>query len=87
MNKLNNHAATLGQNEIQDKRWAIVSISSIPLIMTLGNSMLIPVLPMLEKKLDISKMQSSYIITVYSIVAIFLIPIAGYLSDRYTAKW
>lgn len=86
MNKLNNHAATLGQNEIQDKRWAIVSISSIPLIMTLGNSMLIPVLPMLEKKLDISKMQSSYIITVYSIVAIFLIPIAGYLSDRYGRK-
>ncbi|MBS4173143.1 MFS transporter [Bacillus sp. FJAT-49736] len=75
-----------GQDEMRDKRWAIVSIASIPLIMTLGNSMLIPVLPLMEKKLDISKMQSSLIITVYSIVAIFLIPIAGYLSDRFGRK-
>ncbi|WP_347553243.1 MFS transporter (plasmid) [Pseudalkalibacillus hwajinpoensis] len=50
--------------------------------MTLGNSMLIPVLPLIEKKLRISSFQVSLIITVYSIVAIALIPIAGYLSDR-----
>ncbi|MGE8206401.1 MFS transporter [Heyndrickxia sp. NPDC080065] len=81
-----NNALNLHHNEIHEKRWAIVSISSIPLIMTLGNSMLIPILPLLEKKLDISKVQSSYIITVYSIVAIFLIPIAGFLSDRYGRK-
>ena len=73
-------------NEVHDKRWAIVSMASIPLIMTLGNSMLIPVLPIMEKELDISKLQSSYIISVYSIVGIFLIPIAGYLSDRYGRK-
>lgn len=69
-----------------DKKWSIISIASIPLIMTLGNSMLIPVLPLMEKKLDISKLQSSYIITVYSIVAIFLIPVAGFLSDKYGRK-
>ncbi|WP_407272848.1 MFS transporter [Radiobacillus sp. PE A8.2] len=74
------------QNEIHEKRWAIVSLASIPLIMTLGNSMLIPVLPLLEKELDISKLQSSYVITVYSLVAIFLIPIAGFLSDRFGRK-
>ncbi len=68
------------------KRWAIVSISSIPLVMTLGNSMLIPVLPTFEKELGISAFQSSMIITVYSIVAIFLIPLAGYLSDRIGRK-
>lgn len=73
-------------NEVYDKRWAIVSMASIPLIMTLGNSMLIPVLPIMEQELDISKLQSSYIISVYSIVAIFLIPIAGFLSDRYGRK-
>ncbi|GER74535.1 MFS transporter [Weizmannia acidilactici] len=73
-------------NEIHQKRWAIVALSSIPLIMTLGNSMLIPVLPMMEDKLDISKVQSSYIITFYSIVAIILIPVAGFLSDRYGRK-
>lgn len=48
--------------------------------------MLIPILPVMEKELDISKLQSSYIITVYSIVAIICIPIAGYLSDRFGRK-
>lgn len=70
----------------QEKRWIIISLASIPLIMTLGNSMLIPVLPLMEKELDITKIQSSYIITVYSVVAIFLIPIAGFLSDRFGRK-
>lgn len=69
-----------------DKSWAIVALASVPLIMTLGNSMLIPVLPVMEEKIPISKVQSSYIITVYSIVAIFCIPIAGYLSDRFGRK-
>lgn len=69
-----------------DKQWAIISLASVPLIMTLGNSMLIPILPVMEDKLDISKLQSSYIITVYSIVAIIFIPLAGYLSDRFGRK-
>lgn len=69
-----------------EKQWAIISLASVPLIMTLGNSMLIPILPLMESKLDISKLQSSYIITVYSVVAIFFIPIAGYLSDRFGRK-
>ncbi|WP_230500991.1 MFS transporter [Sutcliffiella rhizosphaerae] len=56
-------------------------MASIPLIMTLGNSMLIPVLPLFEKELDISSFQSSMIITSYSVASIFLIPVAGYLSD------
>jgi ACDE family multidrug resistance protein len=73
-------------SEIANKKWAIISLSSIPLVMTLGNSMLIPVLPSMEKKLSISSFQTSMIITVYSIVAIFLIPIAGYLSDHIGRK-
>jgi MFS transporter, ACDE family, multidrug resistance protein len=68
------------------KKWAVLSISSIPLVMTLGNSMLIPVLPVMEREMGISSFQSSLIITVYSVVAIFLIPIAGYLSDRIGRK-
>ncbi|MBP1947355.1 MFS transporter [Virgibacillus litoralis] len=74
------------QNDAHDKRWAVISLASIPLIMTLGNSMLIPILPLMEKELDISKLQSSYIITMYSIVAIFFIPLAGFLSDRFGRK-
>lgn len=78
-----------GQNkssEITKQKWAIISLSSIPLVMTLGNSMLIPVLPSMEKKLSISSFQTSMIITVYSIVAILLIPLAGYLSDHLGRK-
>ena len=66
--------------------WCIVSMASIPLVMTLGNSMLIPVLPILEKKVGITSFQSSMIITSYSVAAIFLIPVAGYLSDRFGRK-
>ncbi len=69
-----------------EKRWAIVSLASIPLVMTLGNSMLIPVLPTIEEKLKISSFKVSMIITLYSIVAIILIPLAGYLSDRLGRK-
>jgi MFS transporter, ACDE family, multidrug resistance protein len=73
-------------NEVSKQKWAIISLSSIPLVMTLGNSMLIPVLPSMEKELSISSFQTSMIITVYSIVAILLIPIAGYLSDHVGRK-
>lgn len=68
------------------KKMDLLALASVPLIMTLGNSMLIPVLPVIEKQLKISSMQVSMIITVYSIFAIFLIPIAGYLSDRFGRK-
>ncbi|MFT9597650.1 MFS transporter [Mesobacillus sp.] len=74
------------KDSANNQKWAIVSIASIPLVMTLGNSMLIPVLPVMEKKMGISAFQSSLIITVYSIVAIFLIPLAGYLSDHIGRK-
>ena len=56
-----------------NQKWAVLSISSIPLVMTLGNSMLIPVLPVMENEIGISPFQSSMIITIYSIVAILLI--------------
>ncbi|KIN42174.1 hypothetical protein B4070_1757 [Bacillus subtilis] len=41
----------------------IIALSSVPLVMTLGNSMLIPVLPMMEKKLSVTSFQVSLIIT------------------------
>ncbi|KEQ24464.1 MFS transporter [Paenibacillus tyrfis] len=68
------------------KTWDLAAVSSIPLIMTLGNSMLIPILPALERTLHVTSLQISLLITVYSVVAIVLIPIAGYLSDRFGRK-
>lgn len=70
----------------QPKKLDLIALSSVPLVMTLGNSMLIPVLTLIEKELNISSFQVSLIITVYSVVAILLIPIAGYLSDRWGRK-
>lgn len=77
---------SITDDKTHQQKWAIVSLASIPLVMTLGNSMLIPVLPTMEKVLNISSFQSSLIITVYSIVAILLIPIAGFLSDKWGRK-
>lgn len=72
--------------DIPNKKWAILALASIPLVMTLGNSMLIPVLPAMEKQLNISSFQTSLILTVYSIVAILLIPVAGIISDHIGRK-
>lgn len=69
-----------------DKRSDLLALASIPLIMTLGNSMLIPVLPEIRRHLKVSSFQTSMLITVYSVMAILLIPLAGYLSDRLGRK-
>ncbi|MFX0560092.1 MFS transporter [Tepidibacillus infernus] len=64
----------------------VLAIGSIPLIMTLGNSMLIPILPKMKSELDLSQFQVSLTITVFSIAAAITIPILGYLSDRLSRK-
>ncbi|GGN61919.1 putative MFS-type transporter YitG [Oceanobacillus indicireducens] len=64
----------------------ILAVGSVPLMMTLGNSMLIPILPEMKSSLDLSQLQVSLTITVFSIAAAIMIPIVGYLSDRYSRK-
>ncbi|WP_156314951.1 MFS transporter, partial [Halalkalibacter wakoensis] len=54
--------------------------------MTLGNSMLIPILPRMESELGITAFQASLTITIFSITAAISIPILGYLSDRFSRK-
>ncbi|MCQ6276108.1 MFS transporter [Bacillus sp. V3B] len=68
------------------KGMTIVAIGSIPLILVLGNSMLIPILPKMKAELDISQFQTSLIISVFSISAAIMIPLLGYLSDRFSRK-
>ncbi|SDC54264.1 MFS transporter [Shouchella lonarensis] len=64
----------------------LFALASVPLVMTLGNSMLIPVLPTMGRELDVSAFMISLLITVYSVVAILCIPLAGYLSDHIGRK-
>lgn len=68
------------------KGFVILAISSVPLIMTLGNSMLIPILPKMESELGLSSFQVSLTITIFSITAAIFIPILGYFSDRFSRK-
>lgn len=56
------------------------------MILVLGNSMLIPILPKMKTELDVSQFEISMIISVFSIAAAIAIPILGYLSDRFTRK-
>lgn len=71
---------------MKEKKWDLLALASVPLIMTLGNSMLLPILPQIARELHISGFQVSMIITVYGIIAIFMIPVAGFLSDRFGRK-
>jgi ACDE family multidrug resistance protein len=68
------------------KGMTIFAIGSIPMILVLGNSMLIPVLPEMKTELGISHFKVSLIISVFSIAAAISIPVLGYLSDRFSRK-
>lgn len=70
----------------KDSIWQYIAIATIPLVLVLGNSMLVPILPDLQEKMGISRFQSSLIITLFSIAAGIIIPVSGYLSDRFTRK-
>ncbi len=49
--------------------WEFIAIATVPLVLVLGNSMLVPILPVMEDKLGISKFQSSLVITLFSVMA------------------
>ncbi|UQZ82797.1 Bacillibactin exporter [Paenibacillus konkukensis] len=66
--------------------WEFIAIASVPLVLVLGNSMLVPILPQMQEQLGISKFQSSLVITLFSVTAGLIIPISGYLSDRFSRK-
>ena len=64
----------------------IAILVTVPFIMVLGNSMLIPVLPAIQKALDLSLLQAGLLITAFSVPAGTTIPFAGMLSDRVGRK-
>jgi ACDE family multidrug resistance protein len=64
----------------------ILVLCGVPLIMVLGNSMLIPILPQMKQALFLSQFQVSLVITLFSIPAGLVIPFYGFLSDRMKRK-
>ena len=70
----------------KDSLLKLLALSGVPLIMVLGNSMLIPVFPDMERALDISKFQAGLTITLFSLPAGIAIPIMGFLCDKIGRK-
>lgn len=63
-----------------------IAIATVPLVLVLGNSMLIPILPDMAQKLDITRFQASLVISLFSLTAALAIPVIGYLSDQFGRK-
>lgn len=61
-------------------------LCAVPFIMVLGNSMLIPLLPVIRGALNLTLSQVGLLITAFSLPAALIIPLAGYLSDRLSRK-
>lgn len=61
-------------------------IGMIPLIMAIGNSMFIPLLPQMQYDLMLTTVESGWLLTSFSIPAALFVPIGGFLSDRFGRK-
>lgn len=61
-------------------------LCGVPFVMVLGNSMLIPVFPQMKKVMALTQFQVGLIVTFFSVPAGILIPLAGFLSDRFGRK-
>lgn len=61
-------------------------LATVPFIMVLGNSMLIPVFPQLEQALNLSQFQVGLLVTAFSVPAGIVIPFAGAWSDHVGRK-
>ncbi|MBN3522793.1 MFS transporter [Paenibacillus apiarius] len=62
------------------------ALATVPLVLVLGNSMLVPILPEVKRHLHLTQLQTSLIITLFSVTAGIVIPFSGYLSDRFGRK-
>ncbi|AZK46341.1 MFS transporter [Paenibacillus lentus] len=78
--------STKSGNGSKGRIWEFTALATIPIVLVFGNSMLVPVLPVMQRELGISKFQSSLIISIFSLAAGIFIPVIGYLSDRFGRK-
>ncbi|ACV59614.1 MFS transporter [Alicyclobacillus acidocaldarius] len=64
----------------------ILAASLIPFVLTLGNSMMVPVVPVMQSTFGVTPTAASLLITAYSVIAVVLMPVAGFLSDRMSRR-
>lgn len=58
------------------------TICFLPILMTIGNSAIIPVLPIIGEEYQVTDVQTSLLITSFSLIAAFAIPLIGIAADR-----
>lgn len=66
--------------------YTLFYIGLLPVIMVIGNSMFIPLLPQIQLDMGLTTIESGWLLTSFSIPAALLVPVGGYLSDRYGRK-
>ncbi|MFZ5817919.1 MAG: MFS transporter [Bacillota bacterium] len=79
----------MAQSEAQagPSKWLqLAALCTVPLIMVLGNSMLIPVLPDMGREMGLDKSVTGLAVTAFSLAAGLGIALAGFLADRYGRK-
>ncbi len=64
----------------------LLVLSTVPFLMVLGNSMLIPEFNTIKGALEINQLQVGLLITFFSASAAITIPFVGYFSDRWGRK-
>lgn len=69
-----------------ETRVPFAALATVPFVLVLSNSMIIPVLPNIQQALHKSLLQVGLLITVFSVTAGLVIPLGGYLSDRFGRK-
>ncbi len=57
-------------------------LSGVPFVWALSNSMIIPVLPEIQRALELSSVKAGLLVTFLSVPTGLLLPLAGFLSDR-----
>lgn len=71
---------------LSEKKTMTIILGTVPFLMVLGNSMLIPEFPTIKAELQLSQFQVGLLITFFSAPAALTIPFLGYLSDRVGRK-
>lgn len=71
---------------ISQNKSLLWTLSLLPIFMVLGNSALIPLLPNIQKSFSITDVETSYLITSFSLSAAIFIPLIGVVSDRFGRK-